>query len=56
LMFYIITYYILKMKFIDKVEKPSKIVTTGIGAYIMTWLVSWMLFFTMAFWLSHPPI
>jgi len=52
LMFYIITYYILKMKFMAKVEKPSKIVTTGVGAYIMTWLVSWILFFTMVLWLQ----
>jgi len=47
IVFYIITYYILKMKFITKVEKPSKLFTTGIGAYFLTWIVSWILFYTL---------
>jgi len=45
--FYIITYYILKMKFITKVEKASKLLTQGIGAYFLTWVVSWTLFYTL---------
>jgi uncharacterized membrane protein YvlD (DUF360 family) len=47
IIFYIITYYILKMKFITKVEKTSKLLTTGIGAYFLTWIVSWILFYTL---------
>jgi len=47
LIFYIITYYILKSKFITKVEKPTKIVTMGIGAYFLTWIVSWTLILTL---------
>jgi len=43
IIFYIITYYILKMKFIAKVEKTSKLFTQGIGAYFLTWIISWIL-------------
>jgi PKD repeat protein len=45
--FYIITYYILKMKFIAKVEKTSKLFTTGIGAYFLTWVISWVLILSL---------
>ena len=44
---YIITYYVHKLLFITKVEKPSKIFTTGIGAYFLTWIVTWVLFSTL---------
>jgi len=47
MLFYILTYYILKPWFIAKVEKPSKVFMTGIGAYFFTWIVSWILFFTL---------
>jgi len=48
---YILTHYVLKWQFIAKVEKPSKVFTTGIGAYFFTWIVAWVLFFT----LLRPP-
>jgi len=51
LLFYLATYYIIKMKFLHKVEKPSKLVTTGIGIYFFSWLVFWVLFYT----LLRPP-
>jgi len=44
---YVITYYVYKLLFITKVEKSSKLVTTGIGAYFLTWIASWALFFTL---------
>jgi PKD repeat protein len=47
IIFYIITYYILKMKFITKVEKTSKLLMQGIGAYFMTWVVSWVLLLSL---------
>jgi len=47
LLFYIITYYIYKPLFITKVEKPTKIFTTGIGAYFLSWIVSWIIFYTL---------
>jgi len=49
LIVYIITYYILKLLFIAKVEKPSKVFTMGIGAYFLTWIVAWGLFYTLMF-------
>jgi len=51
LLFYIIAYYVYKPLFLAKVEKPSKIFTTGIGAYFLTWIVSWIIFYT----LLRPP-
>jgi len=46
---YLITYYILKWQFMAKVEKPSKMFTMGIGAYFLTWIVAWVLFYTLIF-------
>lgn len=54
IIFYIITYYILKMKFVTKVEKPSKLLTTGIGVYFMTWIVSWILLTSLIISFSVP--
>ena len=44
---YLISYYIIKRKFMLKVEKPSKLVTTGIGIYFIAWLVFWVLLYTI---------
>ena len=44
---YILSYYVLKWQFVAKVEKPSKVLWTGIGAYFLTWIVTWTLLFTM---------
>jgi PKD repeat protein len=46
ILFYIITYYILKSRFMNKVEKPSKIFTMGIGAYFLAFILCWTLFIT----------
>ncbi len=50
LLVYLVAYYIYKWRFIASVEKPSKIVTTGIGAYFLTWIVALGLFYTL--WIS----
>ena len=44
---YLVSYYILKAKFGTKVEKQSKIMTQGIGIYFFTWLVFWILIYTI---------
>ncbi len=44
---YLISYYILKAQFATKVEKQSKIMTQGIGIYFFTWLVFWILIYTI---------
>jgi hypothetical protein len=46
LLVYIVTYYVYKSLFAAKVEKPTKIFTTGIFAYFLTWLVSWIILYT----------
>jgi hypothetical protein len=54
---YIVTYYIYKWRFFALVVKPSKIATTGIGAYFITWIVALGLFYTLWGWFSGslPP-
>jgi hypothetical protein len=47
LLLYIVSYYVYKSMFFAKVEKPTKIFTTGIGIYFFTWIVMWVLFFTL---------
>ena len=44
---YLLSYYIIKAKFASKVEKQSKIMSTGIGIYFFTWLVFWILTYTL---------
>lgn len=47
LLVYIISYYIYKPLFSSKVDKTSKLFSTGVGAYFLTWLVTFTLFFTL---------
>lgn len=49
LLVYIITYYIYKPLFIAKVEKPTKIFTTAVFIYFVTWVVAWILLYTLLF-------
>lgn len=44
---YVLSYYMIKPKLLWKVEKPQKILTTGIGIYILSWLVFWVLLYTI---------
>jgi len=43
---YLITYYVVKWKFTSKVEQPTKLLTMGIGAYFLTFILCWVLFIT----------
>jgi PKD repeat protein len=43
---YLLTYYLLKMVFANKVEKPTKILTMGIGIYFIIFVFCWVLFTT----------
>ena len=47
LVVYLITFYIIKAKFASKVEKPSKLMSQGIGIYFFAWLLSWILLYTL---------
>ena len=47
ILFYILTYYILKRLFAAQVEKPSELFKMGIGAYFLSWIVAWVLFYTI---------
>lgn len=47
MLFYIATYYLIKLKFFAKVEKPRKLATQGIGVYFFAWIVMWTLLVTL---------
>jgi len=47
LVIYLISYYVIKSKFSLKVEKPQKLVTTGIGIYFISWIAFWTLLYTI---------
>jgi ABC-type dipeptide/oligopeptide/nickel transport system permease subunit len=46
LIIYLISYYILKAQFKDKIEKQSKILSTAIAMYFFSWLPFFVLFYT----------
>lgn len=43
---YLVTFYLVKWKFMNKVEKPTKIFTMGIGAYFLAFILFWVLIIT----------
>jgi hypothetical protein len=47
LLVYLASYYVLKSVFSSKVEKQSKIMSMGIGIYFFTWIVIWVLAFSI---------
>ncbi|MCW4047098.1 MAG: hypothetical protein NWE99_06005 [Candidatus Bathyarchaeota archaeon] len=47
LLVYLLSYYVIKAKYLKKVEKPSKIMTTGIFMYFLLWAVFFILFYTI---------
>ena len=47
LLIYLISYRIIKIKFQNQVEKPSKITMTGIGMYFFAWIAFFVLFYTI---------
>jgi hypothetical protein len=43
---YVLSYYVVKAAFKGQVAKPSKLLTTGIGIYFLSWIVFYIMFFT----------
>jgi hypothetical protein len=43
---YFISYYVLKAFYRNKIEKQSKILSTGIGMYFFSWLAFFVLFYS----------
>jgi hypothetical protein len=43
---YVVTYYIVRAKLKDAVPQQSKILTTGIGMYFITWLTFFVVLYT----------
>jgi hypothetical protein len=43
---YMVSYYPLKSRFKTKVQNPQKLFTTGIGVYLLSWIVFWTLLYT----------
>ena len=47
LLVYLTSYYVFKAKFYSKVEKQTKIMTMGIGIYFISWLVFFILTYSI---------
>jgi hypothetical protein len=47
MLFYLATYYVIKLKFFGRIEKPRKLVMQGIGIYFFAWIVAWTLIVTL---------
>jgi hypothetical protein len=43
---YLGSYFVIKRRFLTRVEKPTKLLTTGIGIYFISWAVFWVLIYT----------
>ena len=46
LIVYLASYYVLKAVYKNKIEKQSKILSTGVAMYFFAWLPFFILFFT----------
>ena len=44
---YLLTYYLIKYRYKPLVEKPQKLLTSGIGIYFLSWIVFWTLLYTI---------
>jgi hypothetical protein len=44
---YLISFYVIKAKFYNRVEKQSKIMTMGIGIFFISWIVFLILSYTI---------
>lgn len=49
---YLVSYYVIKAKYLNKVEKQSKIMTQAIFMYFIAWAVFFILFYSL---LVGPP-
>ena len=49
LLVHLLSYYVFKHFYFAKVEKPTKLFTTGIGIYFISWIVFLVLFWTIYF-------
>ena len=47
LIIYLASYYVLKAVYQSKIEKQSKILSTGVAMYFFAWLPFFILFFTL---------
>jgi hypothetical protein len=47
LLIYFISYYVLRAMFKSKIEKQSKLLSTGIGIYFFSWIAFFVLFYTV---------
>ena len=44
---YLLTYYLVKHRYKLMVQKPQKLLTTGIGIYFLSWIAFWTLLYTI---------
>ena len=47
LLVYLVSYYVIKAKFMNQVEKKSKLMTQAIFIYFLAWAVFFILFYSL---------
>jgi len=47
LLVYLVSYYVIKAKFMNQVEKQSKLMTQAIFMYFIAWAVFFILFYSL---------
>ena len=47
LLVYLVSYYVIKAKFMNQVEKQSKLMTQAIFIYFISWAVFFILFYSL---------
>ncbi|MEM3666883.1 MAG: hypothetical protein QW222_07375 [Candidatus Bathyarchaeia archaeon] len=47
IMIYLLSNYVIRRKFTLEGKKMQKLQTTGIGIYFLTWIVFWILLYTL---------
>jgi hypothetical protein len=52
---YLVSYYAVKSRFLTRVKKSSKLFTTGIGIYFISWIVFWTMLYTIIAGAPAPP-
>jgi len=53
LLIYLLSFRLLKTKFQNQVETPSKITMTGIGIYFIAWITFYILFYTIILYVTN---
>ena len=44
---YILSYYLIKFRFSNKIDDTRKMATSGLGIFLLSWIVTWVILYTI---------